>query len=145
MAANTVPLASIAGRTSWNSTPLTTANTATDGSGALTLIFTAGVNGSIVDRIRVRALGANVATVLRLFIGNGGDTSVGANTTLYAEMTVALTTLSQVAALLTTNEFPNTLDTTAFPIVLPAGYILYCTIGTSVAAGLQITAVGSDF
>lgn len=144
MAANTIPIYSSAGQISWG-TVLTTANTAKDGTGTVVTLFTAGADGARIERIRCRALGTNVATVLRIFINNGSDPTVAANNALYAEMTIALTTVSEVAALLTTNEFPNTLDTTAFPIVLPAGYKINATIGTTVAAGLMVTAIGSTY
>jgi len=144
MAINTTPVYSKSGQISWG-TVLTTANTAVDGTGTVVTLFTAGADGARVERIRSRALGTNVATVLRIFINNGGSTAVAANNALYAEMTIAATTISQVSALLTTNEFPNTLDTTAFPIVLPAGYKITATIGTSVAAGLMVTAIGSSY
>lgn len=144
MAANTIPIYSKAGQISWSNT-LKTANTAKDGTGTVATIFTAGSDGARVERIRVRALGTNVATVLRLFINNGGANSTPTNNVLYAEMTVAATTLSEAAALLTTNEFPSAADTTAFPIVLPAGYTLMCTVGTTIAAGLDVTAIGSSY
>lgn len=144
MAANTTPIYSLAGQVNWNPTNIQTANTAKDGTGTVSIIFTAGSNGGRVERVRVRARGTNVATVLRIFINNGGDTTVAANNVLYAEATIAATTLSEVAALALT-EIPNTTDTTGFPMVLPAGYRLTCTIGTTVAAGLDVTAVGSTY
>lgn len=143
MAANTIPIYSDAGQIEW-STLLQTANTAKDGTGLVQTIFTAGADGGRVERVRSKAAGTNVATVLRVFINNGSDNSVAANNVLYAEMTIAATTLSEVATLLT-NELPNTTDTTAFPIVLPAGYKINVTIGTTVAAGLLISAVGSSY
>jgi hypothetical protein len=142
MAANTVPIYSKAGQISGG--VLTTANTAMDGTGTVLTVFTAGADGARIERVRSRARGTNVATVLRLFINNGGDNSDANNNELYAEKTIAATTASAVAALLL-NELPDTIDTTAFPIVLPAGYRLLATIGTTVAAGLDITAIGSSY
>ncbi len=144
MAANTIPIYSKAGQIEWTNA-LKTANTAKDGTGTVAKIFKAGADGARVERIRVRALGTNVATVLRLFINNGGSNATPSNNVLYAEMTIAATTLSETAALLTTNEFPSAADTTAFPIVLPAGYVLNCTIGTTIAAGIDVTAIGSSY
>jgi len=63
---------------------------------------------------------------------------------LYAEKTIAATTLSE-AAELALNEFPTATDATAFPLYLPAGYRLYCAIGTTVAAGLRVMAVGANY
>ena len=144
MSANTIPIYSKAGQISWSG-DLKTANTAKDGTGTVETIFTAGVDGARVERIRIRALGTNVATVLRIFINNGGANSTATNNALYAEITLASTTLSETAALLTTNEFPSIADTTAFPIVLPAGYKLLATVGTTIAAGVKVTAIGSTY
>jgi hypothetical protein len=142
MAANTTPIYSKGGQISGG--VLTTANTAMDGTGTVLTVFTAGADGARVERIRSKARGTNVATVLRIFINNGGDNAVADNNELYAEKTIAATTASAVAALLT-NELPDTIDTTSFPIVLPAGYKILATIGTTVAAGLDITAIGSTY
>jgi hypothetical protein len=143
MAANTTPIYSKAGQISW-SPLIQTANTAKDGTGSATVIFTAGADGARVERIRCKAAGTNVATVLRIFINNGSDPETASNNILYAEKTIAATTLSEVATLLT-NELPDTTDTTSFPMVLPAGYKLLATIGTTVAAGLYVSAVGSTY
>lgn len=144
MAANTVPIYSKAGQIEWGATLVQTANIAKDGTGTVVTLFTAGADGGRVERIRAKAAGTNVATVLRIFINNGAATSTPANNILYAEKTIAATTLSEVAALLT-NELPDTVDATAFPIVLPAGYKITATIGTTVAAGLYLSAIGSSY
>jgi hypothetical protein len=144
MAANTIPIYSKEAQISWSGL-IQTANTARDGTGTVSTIFTAGADGGRIERIRVRAVGTNVATVLRIFINNGGDPSVVTNNVLYAEMTIASTTISEVAALLTTNEHPSALDTTAFPLVLPPGYTINVTIGTTIAAGIRVTAIGSKY
>lgn len=62
----------------------------------------------------------------------------------YTEATIAATTASNSAALALT-EFPNTTDPTAFPLVLPASYRIYVAIGTTVASGLHVTAVGGTY
>jgi hypothetical protein len=144
MATNTIPIYSKAGQISW-SNQLKTANTAKDGTGTVATIFTAGADGGRVERIRIRALGTNVVTVLRIFINNGQTNATPANNVLYAEITIDATTVSEVAALLTTNEFPSAADTTAFPIVLPAGYTLLATVGTTIAAGVDVCAIGSSY
>ena len=144
MAANTAPIYSKAGQVSWAATALTTANTAMDGTGTVATIFTAGADGGRVERVRTRAKGTNVATVLRIFINNGSDSTDAANNVLYAEKTIAATAASAVAELLL-NELPTTTDATAFPLVLPAGYKLNVTIGTTIAAGLEVIAIGSSY
>lgn len=143
MAANTVPIYSKVGKIGGLGVTLTTAVTAKTGVGA-SLLFTAGADGSRIERIRARALGTNVATVLRIFINNGSDPSTAANNILYAEKTLAATTLSEVAEL-ALNELPTTTDPTAFPMILPPGYRIYAAIGTTVAAGYVISVVGGDY
>ena len=135
MPANTTPIFPLTPKVSF--AKLLTANTAKDGTGTVAGVFTAGSNGARVDYLKVRALGTNVATVLRVFINNGSDPTVAANNTLFIEQTIAATTLSEVAAL---DDNIVTLD-----LSLPAGYVLTCTIGTTVASGLMVTAVGGDY
>lgn len=143
MAANTTPIYSKAGQISFTPT-LQTANIAKDGTGVTQLLFTAGVDGARVERVRIKSLGTNVATVLRIFINNGSDPTVATNNTLYAEKTIAATTISEIAELVL-NELPNITDTTSFPLVLPPSYRLYCTIGNTVAAGIKVMAIGSTY
>jgi len=144
MAANIYAIYTKVPKINWSGI-LKTANTAKDGTGTVETIFTAGAEGGRVERVRVRAIGTNIATVLRLFINNGGANSTPANNVLYAEITLAATTLSETAALLNTNEFPNPADYTAFPIALPPGYKLLATVGTTIAAGVVLTAIGGDY
>ena len=140
MSANISPIYSKVGDIQWGSL-LTTANTAKDGTGTVVTIFTAdATNGGRVERIKVRAAGTNVATVLRIFINNGSSNGTAANNSLFAEITIPATTLSEVAALA-----DPSIGITDFPIVLPPGYKLNVTIGTTVAAGLYITALGGKY
>lgn len=143
MAANTKPIYSKVPKIGGTGVTLLTGVTAKTGVGA-TLFFTAGAEGSRVERVRVRPLGTNAATVLRIFINNGSDPATAANNQLYAEKTLASTTLSEVAEL-ALNELPSTTDPTAFPLALPPNYRLYATIGTTVAAGFHISAVAGDY
>lgn len=141
MAANTIPIYTKAGQLAWCT--LTTGVTALTGVGA-TLLFTAGADGARIERIRARPLGTNVATVLRIFLNNGSDPATAANNSLVAEKTIAANTVSQVAES-AINEMPTATDPTAFPLVLPAGYRLYASIGTTVASGLTVTAIGGTY
>jgi hypothetical protein len=120
-----------------------TANTAKDGSGTVTTVFTAGPNGSRLDTIKIRALGTNVATVMRFFINNGQSNATGTNNSLFYEVTVPASTLSEVASL---TDLALIFDGSSLPQkVLPAGYKVNVTIGTTVAAGLQVTAFGGNY
>ena len=116
---------------------VTTANTAKDGTGTVVLIYTAGVNGSRIDNIKVRSTGTAVATVIRVFVNNGATNVTATNNSLYVEATIAATTLSETAAQVDNLILMN--------ISLPATYRVYATIGTTVAAALQVSAQGGDY
>lgn len=135
MPANITPIFPLTPKVSWAT--LTTANTAKDGTGTVGTCYTAGANGARVDYLKVRALGTNVATVLRVFLNNGSDNDTAGNNSLVLEQTIAATTLSETAALA---DNLVTLD-----MSIPAGYKINVTIGTTVAAGLQVTAFGGDY
>lgn len=135
MPANITPIFPLTPKVSWAT--LTTANTAKGGTGTVGTCYTAGANGARVDYLKVRALGTNVATVLRVFLNNGSDNDTAGNNSLVLEQTIAATTLSETAALA---DNLVTLD-----MSIPAGYKINVTIGTTVAAGLQVTAFGGDY
>ena len=137
MAANTQPIFTASADTQW-SVSATTANTTKDlSSGTSYLIFTAGPDGGYVQRMRFRPLGTNVATVARIFINNGSSTTVATNNALWDEISLAATTLSETSAL-STYEIP-------LNFALPAGYKLYATLGTAVAAGYTMTCIGGKY
>lgn len=136
MPLNTAPIYSAAPIVAWGT--VATANTAKDGTGTVVTVFTAdATNGGRIEKLKIRAAGTNVATVLRVFINNGSTNATAANNSLYAEMTIAATTLSEVAAL-ADNEL-------SLGLSLPAGYCINITIGTTVAAGLSVTGVGGKY
>lgn len=141
--ANTSPIFPQTPKISWAT--LTSAAPAKDGTTA-TLVYTAGSNGARVDQIKVRALGTNVQTVLRLFVNNGGASNVAANNSLIHETTINATTLSETTAL-ADNDITIAKGTDiAVPIpYLQAGYKIYAAIGTAVAQGLQVTIHGADY
>jgi len=144
MAANTNPIFPITPKVEWGK--LTTANIAKDGTGTVVTLFTAGANGARIDQIKVRALGTNVATVLRLFINKGSTNTTATNNSLVHEVTIAATTLSETAALtdndITIAKGSDVLSPIPF---LPAGYKIQATIGTTIAAGIQVTVSGGDY
>jgi hypothetical protein len=147
MAQNTNPIFPLIPVNSWVSgtaatagTPGLTANTTTDLTAGTIYgpIFTAdATDGSRLDFIKVRALGTNVATVIRIWINNGSVTTTAANNALYLERTLSATTVSQTA------ELPDII--LPLNISLAAGYRVYATFGTVVAAGFHLTAVGGDY
>jgi len=135
MAANIVPIFPLVPVVAWGT--ILTANTAKDGTGTTSTIFTAGADGAIVQRVRASALGTNTASVLRIFVNNGSTPATATNNTLFAEISLPGTTLSEVGSLIPID--------VALNLPLPAGYRLLAAIGTTVAAGWAITAVGGSF
>jgi hypothetical protein len=137
MAINTSPIFSKRGDIQWAAAALTAANTAKDGTGTVQNVFTAGADGAFVQRLVARAIGTNVATVLRVFVNNGGVNTNAGNNALVNEMTLPATTLSEVAA-----QPPYEL---ALNFALPAGYRIFCTLGTAVAAGYGLSVFGGSY
>jgi hypothetical protein len=147
MAQNTNPIFPLTPVNTWVSgtaatagTPGLTANTTTDLTAGTIYgpVFTGkAVDGSRLDYIKVRALGTNVATVVRIWINNGSATGTAANNALFLERTLAATTASQTA------ELPDI--TLPLNLSVPAGYRIYATFGTAVAAGYHLTSVAGDY
>ena len=145
MAANTAPIYSIAGDTqsvAGNNSGLVvgpTANTALDGSGTLYKAFTAGTNGSYIQKIRFRPVGSPAATVARVFISSSSTTSATV-TWLYDEITLPAVTLSQTAA--------SSVFELPMNFALPASYLLYITFGTSTGSagtGYSVVTIAGDY
>lgn len=145
MPANTSPIYSIAGRAdsvAANNSGLVvgpTANTALDGSGTLYKAFTAGSNGSYVQKIRFRPVGSPAATVCRVFVSSSGTTS-STVTNLFDEITLPAVTLSQTAA---SSVFELPLN-----FALPTGYFLFVTFGTSTGSagtGYSVVTIAGDY
>ena len=140
MAQNTNPIFPLVPVVTWVNAAGLVANTTTDLTAGTNYNsnFTANAtNGSRVDFIRVRTLGTNVATVIRVWINNGSTTATATNNTLFFERTLAATTVSQTAEQIDTVLPVN--------ISLPTGYKIYYTFGTAVAAGYSIQVVGGDY
>lgn len=135
MAANTTPIFPLIPVISWGT--VSAANNVYNGTGTVTTITTAGLDGQRVDYIKARALGTNVATVVRVFVNNGADATVAANNSLFMERTLAATTANAAA---------ETADwVIPCNLTLPAGYKLNVVLGTAVAAGWQFTTVSGNY
>lgn len=112
----------------------TSANTATDGTGAnITQIFVAdATEGSYVNYVRLKPISSIAATVARVWYCSNtgsftpGTTNTAANTTMVAEVTIAAWAASNTAASLTYDIPIN------FP--LPPSTKLLITFGTSTGA-----------
>lgn len=145
MPANTSPIYSIVGATdstAFNNAGAvagSTANTSLTGSGTLIKAFTAGANGSYVQKMRFRPVGSPVATVCRVFISSSSTTSA-TDTWLYDEITLPAVTVSQTAA---SSVFELPLN-----FALDPNYLLYVTFGTSTGAvgtGYSIVTIAGDY
>lgn len=137
MAANTSPIFLRQPSVQWVSTG-TSANTNLDGTGSVATVFTAdATNGSKIEKIKLKHLGNNTATVIRLFINNGSSTGTAANNSLYKEVALISNSISQTAESIEAE--------IAIDLVLPAGYKITCTTGTAIASGVQVTAVGGAY
>lgn len=136
MPGNAAPIFSKVAKINWG--VITAANTAKDGTGTVVTVFTAdATNGSFVQKLIVRPQGTNVASVLRVFLNNGSVNTTAANNSLVAEIGLPATTNSEVAAI-AGMELP-------LNIPVPPGYKLNVTLGTAVAGGYAVTAVGGDY
>jgi hypothetical protein len=136
MAANTLP---VYGRTSdlqlAGSVMGTTANTATDGTGAGNLlIYTAdATEGSYVQYVRLKVISTIAATVVRIWYCSAtgaytaGTTNTASNTTMVAEISIAAWTLSQLAA--------SPVYDIPINLPMPASTKLLISFGTSTGAG----------
>ena len=145
MPANTSPIYSITGdiqSVAQNNSGLVvgpTANTALDGTGTMYKLFTAGANGSYVQKIRFRPVGSPAATVCRVFVSSSTTTSA-TNTWLYDEITLPAVTLSQTAA--------SSVFELPINFALNANYLLYVTFGTSTGSagtGYSVVCVAGDY
>lgn len=126
----------------------TSANTATDGTGANTyLIYTAdATNGSFVQSVKLKAVSTIAATVARLWLCTdtgtftAGTTNTAVNTSMLAEITIAAWTAS------------NTLASPDYVIPVNMGMAantkLLMTFGTSTGAattGFNPTTIAGDY
>lgn len=137
MAANTAPIFTLTPAVEWGATALLSSNINKDGTGTVLTVFTAGANGSYVQRIRFRTAGTNVQTVARVFINNGSSNLTPANNILYDEITLPATTISENTAQ-ASFEIPLNYG-------LPPGYVINVTLGTGVAAGYYVSVIGGDY
>ena len=103
------------------------------------VVFTAdATEGGYVQRLIMRAIGTNVATVLRIYINNGGAVTTAANNTYIDEIALPASTASATA--LTGPALARVLNKR-----LPAGFRIVVGLATAVAAGWKVTAEGAKY
>jgi hypothetical protein len=144
MPGNTDPIYSRVGDVSTNATTgmgqlITAAANDYTGIGANNvLVWTAdATNGGYLQRVRLKAGGTNVASVMRFFINNGSTNGTATNNSFYGEISLPATTASATAATVD-------MDYT-FNIALPAGFKVYAGLGTAVAAGWAMTPIAGKY
>jgi len=139
MAANQKPIFPLTPRFPSPMPPaITAANTAKDGTGTVTQISApAGVNGAFIESVEAMPVGTNVASVLRIFLNNGGATATAANNILWEEVSLPAITLTENAA--------QTKVVVPVNRAIPSGYALYAAIGTAVAAGWRVRVHSGDY
>jgi hypothetical protein len=139
MPANTAPIFTLRPEIMWNVSITTANNTGDLTSGTVYPVFTAGTEGSYVQKIRFRHTGANsAATVARVWINNGSTTATAVNNTLFDEITIAANATFVTNAASTNYELP-------LMFALPPNYIIYVTIGAAAAGGIDATVIGGDY
>ncbi len=146
MTANTSPIFTLTPHVGWGTVddnssatagPIMTANTNMNGTSFVTPVFTAGSNGSYLQRLIARPAGTNVASVLRVFLNNGSSNATASNNILINELTLPASTANAAAALQSIELNLN--------FAIPAGYVINCTLGTAVAAGYYVSLAGGDY
>lgn len=132
--ANTSPIFSKIGSLSTNNgtgmpQPITSAaNDYTGISANYQLIWTADpTNGGFVPRIRFKAYGTNVASVMRVFVNNGSAATTAANNTLVGEISLPATTAIATAA---TSDIDYQMG-----FAIDPSFRIYIGLGTAVAGG----------
>lgn len=107
------------------------------GVGTVLTLLTAGANGTRLDSIVYEALGTNVASVLYLYLNNGSAPTTAANNSLIKQIPLPATTAN---AAYETVDVRQLMD-----IAMAPGDVLLASLGTAVAAGWQITALGGNY
>lgn len=137
MSANANPIYSRQGDIQWPATPITTASTAKDGTGATVIFAADATEGGYVRSISFKPFGSTVQTVARIFINNAGSVAVAANNALFREITLPAITNSETTA---QADFEVALN-----IALPPGYRITVALGTTVANGWLPTVIGGKY
>lgn len=101
------------------------------------LVFTAGPEGSFVQRIRLKAVSANAASVMRFYINNGLTNATATNNTFFDEVQLPLIAASATAPTAPVDLIMN--------FALPAGFRIYMGLGTAVAGGWMALPIAGNY
>lgn len=110
---------------------VTVANANLDGTGTLVTLVTGGVNGTLLELIRVKATVTTTAGMIRLFVDDGS------NVRLIKEITVAAITIGASTAAYEAEYVPTG------NMVLPATHILKAS--TEKAEAMNVFVQGGDY
>lgn len=95
------------------------------------------INGQRISKVMFQPLGTNIASAGRVFLNNGLTNATAANNTYLDDVTLAASTLSEVAGMAGTEIL---LD-----IIVPPFHKVNITLGTAVAAGYAVYAVAGSY
>ncbi len=141
MTANTAPIYTLTPNIGFANLLATNANTALDGTGTVSTVFTAGANGSYVASISVKAgttTATSAAATMRVWINNGSTNGTATNNTLIREYTLGAVTAGSLGSTLNM-EFP-------LNVMLPNGYKIITTVATmATSTSWQFTCMGGDY
>lgn len=95
------------------------------------------INGTRIEKLVWQPIGNNVASAGRAFLNNGQSSAVAGNNIYLDDVTLAASTLSEVA----------TMDGTemSIDIVVPPFHKINVTLGTAVASGYAVYAVAGSY
>ena len=128
---------------------ISTANTNRDGTGTITILWTAPAfvdatnpGGSRIERITIQATGTTTAGMVRLFVSSDALGNTAANTFLYEEIPVTAATPSTTVQAYAVALQAVTYQT-LFPIMIGPGSTLR--VSTANAESFIVTAMGGDY
>ena len=131
------------------SVAISTANTNRDGTGTMTIVWTAPAfvdatnpGGSRIERIVVQATGTTTAGMVRLFVSSDATANTASNTFLYEEISVTAATPSTTVQAYSVALQAVTYQT-LFPIMIGPGCTLR--VSTANAESFVVTAMGGDY
>lgn len=131
------------------SVTISTANTNRDGTGTISIIWTAPAfvdatnpGGSRIERITIVGTGTVTAGMVRVFVSSDAAANTAANTFLYQEVPVTATTPSTTVQAFNASLQAVTYQNT-FPIMIGPGCTLR--VSTANAESFVVTAMGGDY
>lgn len=120
-------------------TVLTTAANDVNGTNANNaLLMTAGSNGSFLRGFRLKALGSNATTKLRLFLNNGSTNGTATNNAYIMDFPLAATSISTTA-----KDGPDLYI--PLNMQIESGFRIYGGLTITVSAGWQIVPIYGDY